>query len=117
MIENQSAGVSVFSCPYFKTEPVEGFTTVTRESDKLICKGNGKTCLCDPDHNPCGKTIAAIIDSDRKDEALRIAALLKQRTRPIIIAPPEPSPHPYLDDAIANINHEQEIIRKAVRHV
>ena len=34
-----------------------------------------------------------------------------QRKRPVIIAPPEPSPHAFLDDAIAGVNIERRIVR------
>jgi hypothetical protein len=121
MVENKNAGCMIFTCSHFRTEP-NVFTVVTRESDKLICKTNGKTCLCDPDYNSCGKTIAAIIDADAVQEQARAQRIVEEMSarmtravqRPIIIAPPEPSPHAFLDDAIAKINEDQRVIKSVL---
>ena len=76
------------------------------------------------------KELLGIIDADKVQETARIERLLAQGreyqrtgnprsfTRPVIIAEEpvpgyrEPSPHPYLDEAIARINQEQAIIKK-----
>jgi predicted RNA-binding Zn-ribbon protein involved in translation (DUF1610 family) len=68
------------------------------------------------------KELLGIIDADKANEALRIVESLKTRPkRPVIIAEEPvsgynpPSPHAFLDEAIAKINQEQAIIRKVVR--
>jgi hypothetical protein len=81
------------------------------------------------------KELLGIIDAEKEQEKARIERLLAQGrryqetgdvrsfTRPVIIAEEpvpgyrEPSPHPYLDKAIARINQEQAVVRKVTSHV
>ena len=70
------------------------------EGDYYWCTVCNNGPICFPYYSKPVKKIAPVIDA----EAI-------QRKRPVIIAPPEPSPHSYLDDAIAGVNIERRIVR------
>lgn len=103
MTENIDAGCMSFNCSHF--------ILAKRYQNKLVCRceEEGRTCMCDPVEHPQGKTIAAIIDSEKANEALRVVGILKEHKRPVIIE--APSPHSYLDAAISKINEERAVIR------
>lgn len=133
MEENKRKGCLMFYCPYFR-----GVMEI--EGDKVKCKTNTGTCLCQPENHDgkgaCGKPIAVIIDADRVQETARIERLLTQGrryqqtgdvrsfSRPVIIAPPASSPHAYLDPVVSDdnmnrvierLNVDQKIARASVR--
>lgn len=122
--ENKRDGTMMFYCPYFRG-------VLEADGDKVKCKTNTGTCLCQPEnHNgkgACGKPVDA--DTLQKAERRRYvdAEIVKAATRtqrPVIIAPEAPSPHRYLDPVISEenmdrvierLNVDQKIARASVR--
>ncbi len=110
---SKSEPISISECPECGG-PLRFGSRDLAEGDYWWCSvcGYGPikfSLFCGPPVKQVGiKELLGIIDADKANEALRIVEVLKARPprkRPVIIPPPVPSPHAYLDGPLDNLGN------------